>query len=42
MNINWGLFPDPAEPTRDKGVKRAKKLEAAQTAFAEWHEAINR
>lgn len=36
MNINWGLFPDPEEPTRDKGVKRAKKLEAAQLAFAEW------
>lgn len=36
MNINWGLLPDPEEPTRDKGVKRAKKLEAAQRAFAEW------
>ncbi|HTQ11215.1 MAG TPA: methylenetetrahydrofolate--tRNA-(uracil(54)-C(5))-methyltransferase (FADH(2)-oxidizing) TrmFO [Fimbriimonadaceae bacterium] len=36
MNINWGLFPEPDEATRDKGVKRAKKLEAARTAFAEW------
>jgi methylenetetrahydrofolate--tRNA-(uracil-5-)-methyltransferase len=36
MNINWGLFPDPEEPTRDKGVKRALKLEAAQAAFEEW------
>lgn len=36
MNINWGLFPDPAEPTRDKGVKRTRKLEAAQEAFDAW------
>lgn len=36
MNVNWGLLPDPAEPTRDKGVKRAKKLAAAHAAMAEW------
>jgi methylenetetrahydrofolate--tRNA-(uracil-5-)-methyltransferase len=36
MNINWGLLPDPAEPTRDKGVKRAKKIEAAKESFAAW------
>jgi methylenetetrahydrofolate--tRNA-(uracil-5-)-methyltransferase len=36
MNINWGLFPEPIEPTRDKSVKRAKKIESAQSAFAEW------
>ncbi len=36
MNVNWGLFPDPEEPTRDKGVKRARKLEAAAAGFAEW------
>jgi methylenetetrahydrofolate--tRNA-(uracil-5-)-methyltransferase len=36
MNINWGLLPDPEEPTRDKGVKRAGKLEAAHQAFAGW------
>ncbi len=40
MNINWGLFPEPEEPTRDKGVKRAKKIEAAQQAFAEWLEML--
>jgi methylenetetrahydrofolate--tRNA-(uracil-5-)-methyltransferase len=36
MNINWGLLPEPDEPTRDKGVKRAKKIEAAQQALADW------
>jgi methylenetetrahydrofolate--tRNA-(uracil-5-)-methyltransferase len=36
MNINWGLFPDPAEPTRDKGVKRERKLAAANAAFERW------
>jgi len=40
MNINWGLLPDPEEPTRDKGVKRARKLEAAQAAFSEWFERL--
>jgi methylenetetrahydrofolate--tRNA-(uracil-5-)-methyltransferase len=40
MNINWGLFPDPEEPTRDKGVKRAKKIEAARAAFEEWLRAL--
>ena len=36
MNINWGLFPEPAEPMRDKGRKRAAKIEAARAAFGEW------
>jgi len=36
MNINWGLLPDPPFATRDKGVKRAHKIEVAQKAFAEW------
>lgn len=36
MNVNWGLLPDPEEPVRDKGVKRALKLEAARSAFADW------
>jgi hypothetical protein len=36
MNINWGLLPDPPFETRDKGVKRAAKLEAAQAGFADW------
>lgn len=40
MNINWGLLPDPEEPTRDKGVKRARKLEAARDAFGEWMSAM--
>ncbi|MHB8636642.1 MAG: methylenetetrahydrofolate--tRNA-(uracil(54)-C(5))-methyltransferase (FADH(2)-oxidizing) TrmFO [Fimbriimonadaceae bacterium] len=40
MNINWGLMPDPIEPVRDKGVKRAQKLAAAQAAFGEWLESL--
>ena len=36
MNINWGLLPDPEQPTRDKGVKRAMKLQAAREGFAQW------
>lgn len=36
MNINWGLLPDPPEHTRDKGLRRAKKLEAARAAFSDW------
>jgi folate-dependent tRNA-U54 methylase TrmFO/GidA len=40
MNINWGLLPDPDQPTRDKGVKRALKIQAAQDAFAEWRETL--
>ena len=40
MNINWGILPDPEEPTRDKGVKRAKKIEAAQLGLKEWLEVL--
>ena len=36
MNINWGLFPEPPFETRDKGVKRAAKLDAAQEALGRW------
>jgi len=36
MNINWGLLPDPEPVPRDKGVKRAMKLAAANAAFDEW------
>jgi len=36
MNINWGLLPDPSEPTRDKGRKREMKLTAAREAFDLW------
>jgi methylenetetrahydrofolate--tRNA-(uracil-5-)-methyltransferase len=36
MNINWGLFPAPAEETRDKGVRRALMIEAARSAFDGW------
>jgi methylenetetrahydrofolate--tRNA-(uracil-5-)-methyltransferase len=36
MNINWGILPDPVEPTRDKGVKRAAKIAAAQAGLGEW------
>lgn len=36
MNINWGLFPEPEEPMRDKGRKRAFKIEAAREALGDW------
>jgi methylenetetrahydrofolate--tRNA-(uracil-5-)-methyltransferase len=38
MNINWGLFPEPDETTRDKGVKREAKLRNARAAFDRWLE----
>lgn len=38
MNINWGLLPDPPTPMRDKGLKRAWKLDAAHAAFDEWRD----
>jgi methylenetetrahydrofolate--tRNA-(uracil-5-)-methyltransferase len=38
MNINWGLFPDPEPPIRDKGARRTAKLENARDAFARWLE----
>jgi len=36
MNINWGLFPDPDEPIRDKQVKRDWKLAQARETFEQW------
>ena len=36
MNINWGLLPDPEVPVRDKGIKRAGKIAAAQEAYGTW------
>jgi methylenetetrahydrofolate--tRNA-(uracil-5-)-methyltransferase len=36
MNINWGLFPEPEGNPRDKGVRRAAKLERARSAFEQW------
>ena len=36
MNINWGLFPDPEPFIKDKGLRKEKKLEAAQKAYDEW------
>jgi len=36
MNINWGLLPDPEEPVRDKGIKRAMKIEAARIGLEQW------
>jgi methylenetetrahydrofolate--tRNA-(uracil-5-)-methyltransferase len=41
MNINWGILPDPEEPTRDKGIKRAKKIEAAQGGLNRWLEELS-
>ncbi len=36
MNINWGLFPDPEPPIKDKGARRSAKLENARKAFKNW------
>mgnify|MGYP000321258803 CR=1 FL=1 len=41
MNINWGLFPDPDEPVRDKGQKRELKIGAARAAFADWQSMLS-
>lgn len=40
MNINWGLFPDPEPFLKDKGARKAAKLKAARSAFAEWLPAL--
>ncbi|MFQ3586953.1 MAG: methylenetetrahydrofolate--tRNA-(uracil(54)-C(5))-methyltransferase (FADH(2)-oxidizing) TrmFO [Fimbriimonadaceae bacterium] len=40
MNINWGLFPEPDEPVRDKGVRRQRKLQAAAEGLREWLDAL--
>jgi hypothetical protein len=40
MNINWGLFPDPAGAPRKKDERRQKKLNASRQAFAEWKRAL--
>lgn len=40
MNVNWGLFPEPAlelkGPRIDKGVVRAAKIANARAAFESW------
>jgi len=41
MNINWGLFPEPEVFSRDKGVRRSQKLDAAHAAFAAWLDQLN-
>jgi methylenetetrahydrofolate--tRNA-(uracil-5-)-methyltransferase len=40
MNINWGLFPDPEPPIRDKGARRQSKLQAAAAGLEEWLQAL--
>ncbi|MBS1706469.1 MAG: methylenetetrahydrofolate--tRNA-(uracil(54)-C(5))-methyltransferase (FADH(2)-oxidizing) TrmFO [Armatimonadetes bacterium] len=40
MNINWGLFPDPEPPIKDKGARRASKLAHAQDALSLWLEQL--
>lgn len=40
MNINWGLFPDPEPPIKDKGARRTAKLLDADRAFAHWAEQV--
>lgn len=40
MNINWGLFPDPETPIRDKQVKRDWKLTQARESFATWKDVL--
>lgn len=41
MNINWGLFPAPDIETRDKAVKRAAMLSAANASFTSWLEELS-
>ncbi|MFZ4508227.1 MAG: methylenetetrahydrofolate--tRNA-(uracil(54)-C(5))-methyltransferase (FADH(2)-oxidizing) TrmFO [Fimbriimonas sp.] len=36
MNINWGLLPDPEVEMRDKGRKRAFKIESALQGLSKW------
>ena len=36
MNVNWGLLPEPELATKDKSLRKAAKIEAAQTAFSGW------
>jgi methylenetetrahydrofolate--tRNA-(uracil-5-)-methyltransferase len=36
MNINWGLFPDPDPPIKEKALRQAAKLSAAESAFIAW------
>ncbi len=38
MNINWGLLPEPEGDTRDKALRKEKKLERARAAFSAWYE----
>ncbi len=42
MNVNWGLFPTIEPEPRDKSVRRAAKIEAAQAAFTDWKDALLR
>lgn len=41
MNVNWGLFPEPEVAMRDKGLKRAWKLERATAEFVEWEAKVS-
>ncbi len=41
MNINWGLFPDPDPPIRDKGARRTAKLKNARDAFHLWLKSVS-
>lgn len=36
MNINWGLFPELDEPTRDKGRRREVQIARAREGFGRW------
>lgn len=38
MNINWGLFPDLDEATRDKGRRREIQIARARERFDQWAE----
>jgi methylenetetrahydrofolate--tRNA-(uracil-5-)-methyltransferase len=40
MNINWGLFPEPEPPIKDKGARRQAKLQAARESFADWQASL--
>lgn len=42
MNINWGLFPEPEPPVKDKALRKSEKLRRARGAAEEWVTSLRR
>ena len=42
MNINWGLFPTPKLPFKDKQQKKLLQLTAAQEEFRNWSTTVQK